>query len=668
MPLEIRTTTLAAVNNSVGLTDIATTDVPPGMIVPDGASPGVLRAALNVASSFRVAPTSGAGSPFNVGNDYWIRFWVRFVETTPPMPADNTLVTVQMMNLASVIFYTLANRNNGFWYELRQFVSGTNGPAADGGYVYTHQPNAWVEMSLHVKNTTTGIGELYLNRKRMSAVSGNLTTTGTNWNMILPAVASGYWEVGRVCETWSGTDIPMANTYEVSGKPFSFEPADSQVGVAMLASNPGVDYTTTVLAGSPTVTITPAATSGVNPLVNYLRIAGAATGSMRVDMNPVGKLKTKNGWGHIHFPQLYLPSGATATIAIRNAADTRDLINLTLGGGNVMRDGVVMTPFPAATRNSLTLLLSTSTDARILVTNQTTYPALNDLIAWGEDLGDWSPQDIGKVTITVTLGSASCDLTTYWSGSVLSLYGMDSQSAANASLSNPEYNVPNNMAAGFCFPSEALAIPGATGSVAANPNYRRRVGLVVGRSGMKMSEWMASVFPALAKLPGGVELILMDGGGLNDVTLATDEATAITVAKSIDAMDAQIEAWATKITPGGTSLDEGRTMTTPPAPTRKLVTATMVERTLQGHWAGAPAANIVRARTLCIRELNELRRARFAKHPSPAIVFCDVTGTMTAAEQSAAVELANPPHLSLAGNARAALAMHGAEKSAEDSI
>lgn len=613
--------------------------------LPSGSFVGVLASAENVACSFRLGPTSGTGSPFNLDEYVTFRFKMRLRVTLPgSLPANfGAMNATQVMNNNTKFILYGTNNDSGILFWVQNFAGGGNWAQMSLPPIGYEQ---WVKVALRVKRGTAGgnngIAELFINGVRTSYARGDYSALTTTFAFNFPAFPAGIWEFDGPFQQWNGTDCPV-NEDETeflsdarNGVYCGFSPInDSDYHVD--ASPSGLDGVVTQVSGTTTKTVNSVASGGVNPYITYRNLTGSGS-VYRIDY-PLPDLTNvfTDSWLSAHFPLMYIPSGSQAQIKLMRGASVGLTLNIGTVANQVTLSGVSQVPFVQANAMTLTLFMQNTGRLFVMSTDQTTFPSnANGRTTWGKQLPTWNSAAMGgypdTVRVEFTLGASGAHLASMYLLRRLTGFGPDSITDGPASTYTPTFTVGTNvMFNSYCMGCDGRAVPGIVPNGYLVPSQPLYYPVYLGRGGLKSVEFVTNVLPGLSEVEGGLELVYIEGS-VNDITGATDIAGAKTVLDTVDSLDAQLQSWAAAF--------RGRYLTI----------STLMDRPLQTSWSGSPTTAIVGLRQAIIRGFNVKRRERFKPSLLSPCFLVDTASLEMFTLHDDYIDTVNPPHFTVAGN------------------
>lgn len=551
----------AATNSTIGvnaitgtITHVGTTNVP-----PNSGATGVLRMTENSAAAIRVDALASVAPV--LGNHYWLRFWVRGVKTGSPLASQSfsSLVAYDSTRILGFQFRTNADGTIG-WTPFRS-ESGIAGGTQDDVMVEGTEPvipwglstdnEGWAEIVIHVeRHGSTGVWEIYLNGVifgyHIGINTDQLWTTGLtagSWNLNFPAWTGMYWEVSGPIESYNGTDITV--TPQLTRIPTGALATKLFPVFATKAASGSLSLTQGklgVASGTGTVTVdTEYLNQAGSPCRHRLLFSGDGNSPTWTTLFQVGTLPyNEQGWAALAISDLLVPTtGSSKGIATWVINDTGGsaLWSFQINGGTIF--GAYTTgPYVAlgtwthaTARYCLILHLNRDGRAAMTYIDLTTSPgaATNALITTSHPLQDWTPQDIGTMSMTAIPNSTN-NIEMGFMGVYKrpSLFTVDSIATSAHTPGSGNTSILQNcgcVARSLPNQHECQLLPG-THWPQRNLGLERRVLLApLGRSGLRRVDFTRNGLGGLA-CTFGVEVINIDGGSINDIAVIanTDQA------------------------------------------------------------------------------------------------------------------------------------------------
>ena len=536
------------------ITHVGTTNVPSW-----SSSSGVLRFTENSLATIRVDALASVAP--SVGNHYWLRFAVRGVKTGTPATSksDNVLVAYDGTRILGFQFLTNADASIG-WTPNRT-SSSVAGGTSDAVMVESTEPvipwglatdnEGWAEIVMHVeRHATTGVAELYVNGVLFAYHIGintdQLWTTGltaSSWNLNFPAWTGMYWEVAGPIESYNGTDITV--TPQITRVPTGALATKLFPVFATKAASGSLSLTQGklgVASGTGTVTVdTEYLNQAGSPCRHRLIFSGDGNSPVWTTLFQVGTLPyNEQGWAHIAISDLLVPTTSSnkgiATWVINDTGGSA-LWSFQINSGTIF--GAYQTgPYVAlgtwthaTARYCLILHLNSDGRAAMTYIDLTTSPgaATNALITTSHALQDWTPQDIGTMSMTCIPNSTN-NIEMGFMGVYKrpSLFTIDSiATSVHTPGSGNTTTLQNAGCVARSLPNqhECQLLPG-THWPQRQLGLERRVLLApLGRSGLRRVDFTRNGLGGLA-CTFGVEVIAVDGGSINDIAVIanTDQA------------------------------------------------------------------------------------------------------------------------------------------------
>lgn len=520
-----------SLDTMTGGTHVAATsaDLPPG-----STANGFVRGVADAALTFRIDATT---VPFNGGETHhWIRFWARAKRNSTTLAADNTLGYLHTLaNGGTKIRHELRVRNgtsaDGLGHNLTEFVAG--GTVEGLGQVMAALNEAsmsfdrWTQFVIHMFNDgAAAVYEIIQNGvvvARLTAwdsVTELAATVGSNWTIILPAIAGITWDLGAPIDSWKGTDIVVRRLTSVVS---SLDRMSGNATPDWIDSAQGGALSTT--GSTMTVTTPFYAAGGTNPKRRYVNLAGIATQvGVITTIDQVGAL-TYNEYGDFAFvfPMLYWPGAATGYVEIQTTGGAT-LIRIDYDGTNIKQGATVLTPWDSTHRNALAISVNSDKTVRWFSTDLTRdHGATLTQNAFSGRLTDWTPQNIGKIVIGTTRGTTDCQHDGVFWGRGYSIAGMDS-------LCHAAVNGMVPLCAGSTHQAERVSRCIGSHLVPDSPWPFRSLGIenepiliTVGRTGRTRTQHDLYIKPGLEHVRAAHQFGV-DGGSINDFAGVTTAA------------------------------------------------------------------------------------------------------------------------------------------------
>lgn len=501
-------------------------DLPPG-----STANGFVRGVADAALTFRVDATT---VPFNGGETHhWIRFWARANRNSTALAADNSFGYLHtLVNAGTKIRHELRVRNgtsaDGLAHNLTEFVAGGTleglGQAMAALNEASISFNRWTQFVVHMFNDAgAAVYELIQNGvvvARLTAwdsVTELAAAISTQWTIILPAIAGITWDLGAPIDSWKGTDITVRRLTTVVP---TLDRCPVRWGMDWVNSAQGGSFT---YAGVPVLTTAFYAAGGTNPKRRIATLTGAGTGAFTSIDNVGTPNYNEYGDAFFVFPMWYFPAGATGYFELQTVGGAT-LKRITYDGTNILEGATVLAACAAANRQSVTIYLNSDKSARWGTTDLTKdHGATLTQNHFSGRLTDWTPQDVGKVVISVTVSGTPCQVDGFFSGAWHSIAGMDS-------LSHAPVNGMVPICAGATHQAERMSRCIGSHLVPDSPWPFRSLGIphepilvIVGRTGRTRTQHDLYIKPGLENVRAAHQFGV-DGGSINDFAGVTTAA------------------------------------------------------------------------------------------------------------------------------------------------
>lgn len=545
-------------------THVGSTDVPNG-----SSSTGYITLAEAAAGTFRI---DSATTPFTgAETDHWIRFWV-YAGLTGTLAADTTsgfihTVTSSGTRLRTAIYVRNNTQRPGLNMLVSEFLTGGTTAHLDGLGTSLSPASIpfdqWVEIAIHIReHASDGRYAFYINGVLLGECSAiDTTATGgiasadlaSNWTVAMPAIAGITWRLAPGIESWSGTDIHLRPRFELNSSTSSFQQRHFIHDIDTVYTQGRM---LEVEAGNTaTVAATKYATSGNNPRRKRHVISGASTNTATIStIDDVGSLVyNSQGWATICLIDSYFNGSPTASFSLRNEADDGDIVLLDIDGLDLNQGVTTLHTFTASKRYAIAIHLNQNGSARWSVYNLSD-PFSTTMLCFSGTLNNWTPQNIGKVKVSVTLGSASVEVGAIDVCSWLDLVGIDSLTAGNTNALSPLLQSPNHLTAYLPLAEESMSIPGGMfpykEEIDSSILDRFTMSIILGRSGGKRSDFTTNVIAGLENARG-IRLWTLDGGSINDFGTITNTTERDTV---VSGLSTNVEQMIDYLVPNGNSV------------------------------------------------------------------------------------------------------------------
>lgn len=345
-------------------------------------------------------------------------------------------------------------------------------------------------------------------------------TWATSVNFALPATAGVRWRIyaksTQPCKSWTGTDHEFSPDYT--------RYANSEDGLVKCWPHIATDgLHGNLWSYSGTVTLSEFETSGLNP--NRKRMVGGSGGVTATSKLDIGAVSF-NRKGHAAFvTSLFVPSSGTASIAIRNAANSADVLKLQVASNGQLQngagtqltasDGTAMT-IASDRRYFLIVNLSRDGTAAWTLIDASNDPASR--IVWSNAIsGGWTVADLGKIILTASQNAEwdRVDICRWWTNAIT-----DSLSAAYTATVSPRIaTTANNL--GYAFPhTDALAIPGVGFHSWMSGWTKDSMLATTGRSGTTRASWATNARAYMTHTKA-MRIFALDGACYNDINTGT---------------------------------------------------------------------------------------------------------------------------------------------------
>jgi len=372
----------------------------------------------------------------------------------------------------------------------------------------------WARFSIEVDGTTSnGALRFYIDNNLVAEWTG-ISNTGKDAWTEAATMTFGFTGVQvDICgpiisETGTDLDIVPLN------KPTASDDLVRQLFPIRYCDSPrGVFWSATPTSTS--LAVTPYTVGGGSPYRQRAIMTGAGSCIFKTKAS-LGTLPyNEMGWSTVVIPQIYLPGTSAAVISLRNAADTADLVTMTLNA-NVILGADTIAARDATRRNAVLLHIHQSGAVHATITDQTTLS--NETKVWsGRMSAQWTPQAVGPLKVTITVNS-----TAEFDGAYIcrwaDLVGMDSLTSGAALSVTPAFYHANRLATtGAPYFTDAHSLTCWRGTHDQNTQW----GVILGRPGQTSLQYSQYSTPGLEH-SRGIRLVLLDGGSINDITGVTD--------------------------------------------------------------------------------------------------------------------------------------------------
>lgn len=346
--------------------------------------------------------------------------------------------------------------------------------------------------------------------------------------LTFPAVVGGRWRIyatsARPARSWSGTDhtfTPLFTEYASS--------TDALYKSFPHIASDGLHGTCWTYTG--THTLTNYETSGTNP--NRKRMIGGVGGVVAEGNFNIGTPPYNEYGDFAIITSLYVPSGGTWSLAIRNTADDADVIKLQVASAQLQDSAGVQltasdtTAVAVAVNKRYFLIINLSRNGKAAFTLISASDDPSARIVWSGALANWTPQDLGIPVFTAssTVEADRVDVCSWFTNAMT-----DSIVAAYCANVTPLLvTTANNYGLGFPCSDAACGIPGS-GYASKWYGWPRESWMVTtARSGTTRAQWNTNVRPYLTHTRA-MRLVTLDGACINDIsggTLATAVMTIV---------------------------------------------------------------------------------------------------------------------------------------------
>jgi hypothetical protein len=521
------TTGTTGLSSISGFTHVGSTDVPAG----SGAN-GYLKGADNSGTTFRI---DGTGVPLQSGTEYCISFWFRAARTASALPANGTPDTCFVVSSGGTklrINHNIITTASapGLCPQLDEFLTGgtTDGISSLGGAGYpVISFDRWCRVDIYLtKDAAVGVFALYVNGCLLQRASGlptsgeiTLGQLGAEWQIYGGAVSGLRWEICAPIISYDA--LPSIRPLHTLNPSTALVTQCHPVGI--INQTAGGFWNT---AGTATATSTEYATSGLNPARKRVVYTGAASATWSQTLiDQVGTLPfNSGGWATLVLPGLlFRGTSATGQIVVKTTGGAA-LLTLDVTGGQLKLAAANKIAWTQADRYVVAIHFSSSGSVKVTINDAT---ANNSATNGGSaDLGAWTPQAIGVVTISGVLGSdaLSQDADGVYVCKEFDAVGVDSLSQDVANALTPSLSIPNHVGATYGQFPESFAIPDAPWRNRPSGQVRRFALFVIGRSGQSRTDLQNNVLANWTHTRG-VCVVNIDGGSINDIN-AIDNSTA----------------------------------------------------------------------------------------------------------------------------------------------
>ncbi|MGE0534942.1 MAG: hypothetical protein AB7O68_08195 [Pirellulales bacterium] len=475
----------------------------------------------------------------NTGDDYYLRFRFRGSLTGAALPGDDG------KNWCGIV----TSSNTLIWNWLLNNGSAPGAPGfgfscAPGGSVGGSATNLWdtngtksplmtfgqwheATIHFHRAASTSGYAELFINGRKVSTITGSDTDSVITWSaqnlyVLFPQWSGVQWSVTDF-EAWDGTDIVITPLYDAdANQPVTkilmpaFANADSN-------SPNGLDWQWN---GAGLALSTEYANSTGS---ERRRIFTCTSGTpVATTCHNLGALPyNEQGWATLVFPDFSIPGGSV-TIALKNAANNVNLMRFVLAYSTTidayMLDSAgnasyLLTGLTAAVRYSLLIHLNRDGRATWTILDRTTS-LVSTRGAWSGPLPDWTPQTLGKCSLSFIFNTTAIDFGSLIVASRPTIALLDSISTTNYATPNPDIRIPYTCGGAWATLEERQCLPGGYWNHREDGLNRRHITTTCGQGGLTRRSWSLNMMQQLA-YTRGCEFLCFDGGAINDIFAST---------------------------------------------------------------------------------------------------------------------------------------------------
>jgi hypothetical protein len=512
---------------------------------------GYIKTADNGSSSFYVDPPTkpfaGPGTDYSLAEkNYWIRFWIKAARNATTLQSDGAIPGAD-----TGYFHKIG----GFWVWMFGFIHNVSGgiclcqnvdlendgtrtllgfQSTSGGYSHIAW-DTWAELTIHLKlGETDGVYELFING--VLAVNYlNIDTTniseGAGFPMLyprnytqrfyLPAINGITWQITGPIESWSETDIYTAIAGGNIRPRFELETSPNIIKTfipAMVNHPHGGGFSATGSGtGAGIATYVDRGTIGIQTKRSQITFSGTASGIWTLtSYDKIGALSYNEfGWATIALVELYLPSGASITVDLLDNSNTNSIFSIGVSGGHLTQNGSNLAPINQANRFALLLHLSSSGQATYSLCDLT--QTLPNQIFWSGPLANWISQSLGSIKITLTMGSANCQVGSIYCCKWIDIFGHDSIVHADVNGLTPTLASVNHVAMYAPQGTDVELIPGGAYMQKSGGAEKNILACIVARSGRTRDDFTNYVLPYMG-YTRGIRFVSIDLGSINDIT------------------------------------------------------------------------------------------------------------------------------------------------------
>ena len=494
--------------------------------------------------------------PFVGTSDYWIRFWAKFETVDENLyPANGAEKRVHTISSSGTKLLTTFNfrpgTHPGYTTHISEFLSNASlreiNDVGSTLSAMTLPLDEWVELAWHFsRDSTEGRYAFYINGvcigEMYSADTENeisLSDSQGDWSMSFPSATGMKIKVSGPIESWSDVDIPLRPLHDrVPINSYITQRLFHHWNESVLEQ--GVFWR---ISGTATIASIPLATGGLNPRRNRLAMSGISGDTFDVtSIDNVGTLPfNEYGDATIVLTDFYLPGSTrpALNINLKNSTNTANVVSLTIDNTGTLRQGttILKTGIASNVRYALNIHLSNTgiiSWSLVDLTNE-----FGNQIVFSGPLDNWTPQDIGAIQFTGTIGDAQMEIGSVNVCKWVEASLVDSLSAGNVNALVPTMEWTNHIASRFYSLYDAQSIPGGSYSKknewTAHGFGRRGISLVMARGGNTRSAFTNVTINTGGGFDyvRGMILYNFDGGSVNDLDLVTDEVTRDSVVSQL---------------------------------------------------------------------------------------------------------------------------------------
>lgn len=534
-------------------------------------SSAFLESAINTATSLQLDPTGRAMAGSET--DYWLDLPIRAIHDGTTPIAASQLATSHVIASTSTFARTRIFLNAAAGFTIPQglaFDCHNNGASAgsiqnlntagSSNGIVQAMFGDWQRLTVHyhVGTGAAGYVEIFLNGEWISKATGDTTTSAITWtaqalSVAFPAWPGVKWQVAGPIQSWSGTDFPLRPTYEIDNVSTSLvtkvlKPIHT---VASGANTQGHSWVSSA-TGNTSVTPTDYGSSGTTPLRSRTVFASAGTGqSITVDQIGTLPYDDNGGWGHVVLSDVMVNANAAVSLVIGNSDDSATLFQFDVtttpelkaayNGGTSAK----ISTWDNAKRYCLALHLNRDGRAAISMFDLTTANGSDayakSTIARSGTLPNWTPQPLGKFTILATPTASASVETGYVAVCRRPTFAAcDSLSSADYTGVTPNIRVANYIGRCFGHGQENQTITGGWYPMKEIGMPKRIVIAPLGAGGLYRRDFTQTCLSGM-KHSHGIELLLIDGGSINDIGDINSGADAQVLATLRGATDKVLE-------------------------------------------------------------------------------------------------------------------------------